>query len=174
MLQAVIRFLEVKGRIEGATTVTVTKNEILYSLTKPAAFILALLLNGRSRAVRYFRSVFFFPDSQLEIPLARFLARECGMIPVEVGTPYLHRELMAPELELLPDGPVLSEGQDVELQLDRARAGRAGTRGDPARPLTQCSVMRRLSKCVARRSGCAVRRGEKPEGTRTYVRTWSP
>ncbi|MCU0856312.1 MAG: ferredoxin:protochlorophyllide reductase (ATP-dependent) subunit N, partial [Rhodobacteraceae bacterium] len=33
------------------------------------------------------RSVFFFPDSQLEIPLARFLTRECGMEAVEVGTP---------------------------------------------------------------------------------------
>ncbi len=71
------------------------------------------------------RSVFFFPDSQLEIPLARFLARECGMRPVEVGTPYLHREILGPDLDLLPAGPVLSEGQDVERQLDRARAARA-------------------------------------------------
>jgi light-independent protochlorophyllide reductase subunit N len=31
------------------------------------------------------KSVFFFPDSQLEIPLARFLTRECGMEAVEVG-----------------------------------------------------------------------------------------
>lgn len=65
------------------------------------------------------KTVFLFPDSQLEIPLARFLARECGMRPVEVGTPYLHRALTAPELDLLPTGPVLSEGQDVDLQLDR-------------------------------------------------------
>ncbi len=71
------------------------------------------------------KSVFFFPDSQLEIPLARFLTRECGMTAVEVGTPYLHRDLMAPELALLAEGPVLSEGQDVDLQLDRARAARA-------------------------------------------------
>lgn len=71
------------------------------------------------------KSVFFFPDSQLEIPLARFLTRECGMTAVEVGTPYLHRELMAPELALLAHGPVISEGQDVDLQLDRARAARA-------------------------------------------------
>lgn len=61
----------------------------------------------------------FFPDSQLELPLARFLARECGMVPVEVGTPYLHRDLMGPELDLLPEGTRLSEGQDVDLQLDR-------------------------------------------------------
>jgi light-independent protochlorophyllide reductase subunit N len=70
------------------------------------------------------KSVFFFPDSQLEIPLARFLTRECGMTAVEVGTPFLHRDLMAPELALLAEGPVLSEGQDVDLQLDRVRAAR--------------------------------------------------
>lgn len=68
------------------------------------------------------RSLFLFPDSQLEIPLARFLARECGMRPLEVGTPFLHRALMAPELALLPQGPMLSEGQDVDLQLDRHAA----------------------------------------------------
>jgi light-independent protochlorophyllide reductase subunit N len=42
------------------------------------------------------KSVFFFPDSQLEIPLARFLTRECGMTAVEVGTPYLHAASSAP------------------------------------------------------------------------------
>ncbi|MCW1920190.1 ferredoxin:protochlorophyllide reductase (ATP-dependent) subunit N [Rhodobacter sp. KR11] len=69
------------------------------------------------------KSIFFFPDSQMEIPLARFLARECGMRPLEVGTPYLHRELMGPELDLLPQ-TVLSEGQDVDLQLDRLAAAK--------------------------------------------------
>jgi light-independent protochlorophyllide reductase subunit N len=68
------------------------------------------------------KTVFFFPDSQLEIPLARFLARECGMTPVEIGTPYLHRDILGPDLDLLPEGPILSEGQDVDLQLDRQRA----------------------------------------------------
>ena len=38
-----LRFLEVKGRVEGADTVTVTRNEILYSLNKPEQFILALV-----------------------------------------------------------------------------------------------------------------------------------
>ena len=37
------------------------------------------------------KRVFFFPDSQLEVPLARFLSRELSMQLVEVGTPYLHR-----------------------------------------------------------------------------------
>jgi len=69
------------------------------------------------------KSAFFFPDSQLEIPIARFLARECGMDLVEVGQPFIHSQHMAEELALLPDCTV-SEGQDVEKQLDRARAAR--------------------------------------------------
>lgn len=68
------------------------------------------------------KRIFFFPDSQLEIPLARFLARELSMQLVEVGTPYLHRNHLASELALLPAGTALSEGQDVERQLDRCRA----------------------------------------------------
>ena len=70
------------------------------------------------------KSVFFFPDSQLEIPLARFLTRECGMTAIEVGSPYIHDALHGPDLDLLPAGPQISEGQDVDLQLDRARAAR--------------------------------------------------
>ena len=70
------------------------------------------------------RRVFFFPDSQLELPLARFVARELGMVPVEVGTPYLHRVHMAEELAWLPAGTRLSEGQDVERQLERCRSAR--------------------------------------------------
>jgi light-independent protochlorophyllide reductase subunit N len=66
------------------------------------------------------RRVFFFPDSQLEVPLARFLAEECGMTPIEVGTPYLHQQIVAAELPRLA-GVQLSEGQDVERQLDRCR-----------------------------------------------------
>ncbi len=67
------------------------------------------------------KRIFFFPDSQLEPPIARFLARELGMRPVEVGTPFLHREHLAAELALLPPDVRLSEGQDVERQLDRCR-----------------------------------------------------
>ena len=66
--------------------------------------------------------IFFFPDSQLEIPLARFVHRELGMDLVEVGTPYLHRQHMAPELAWLPAGTRISEGQDVDLQLERCLA----------------------------------------------------
>ncbi|WP_431204538.1 ferredoxin:protochlorophyllide reductase (ATP-dependent) subunit N [Bradyrhizobium betae] len=70
------------------------------------------------------RRIFLFPDSQLEIPLARFLSRELSMHLIEVGTPYLHREHLAEELRLLPNDVVLSEGQDVDLQLDRCRMAR--------------------------------------------------
>lgn len=38
-----LRFIEVKGRVKGADTVTVTKNEILTALNKPEQFILAIV-----------------------------------------------------------------------------------------------------------------------------------
>lgn len=88
---------------------------------------------GRERAKRSLeryrpalegKRITFLPDSQLEIPLARFLASELGMIPVEVGTPYLHRAHLAHDLAALPAGTRISEGQDVERQLDRVRADR--------------------------------------------------
>jgi light-independent protochlorophyllide reductase subunit N len=68
--------------------------------------------------------IFLFPDSQLEIPLARFLSRELAARVIEAGTPYLHRQHLAEELAMLPPGIALSEGQDVERQLDRCRAAR--------------------------------------------------
>ena len=46
---------------------------------------------ARHRAQLDGKSIFLVPDSQLEIPLARFLSRELGMRLVEVGTPYLHQ-----------------------------------------------------------------------------------
>ena len=55
-----LRFIEVKGRVAGADTVTVTKNEILYSLNKPDDFILAMVAFGAdgSHEVRYLRRPF--------------------------------------------------------------------------------------------------------------------
>lgn len=70
------------------------------------------------------KSIFFFPDSQLEVPLARFLATELGMHLIEVGTPYLHQEHLDQELPALPTDVQLSEGQDVEKQLDRCLAAK--------------------------------------------------
>ncbi len=77
----------------------------------------------RHRAVLAGKRVFFFPDSQMEPSLARFLSQELGMTPVEVGTPYLNRDLVGCEIDALPGVP-LSEGQDVDRQLDRCRAER--------------------------------------------------
>ena len=70
------------------------------------------------------RRVSFLPDSQLEIPIARFLAQECGMDLVEVGVPYLDRSVMASELDWMPEVVRLSEGQDVDRQLERVRSDR--------------------------------------------------
>ena len=77
---------------------------------------------ARHRSALEGKRIFFFPDSQLEVPLARFLSRELGMGLAEVGSPYLHRQHLAAELALLPAGTLLSEGQDVDRQLDRCRA----------------------------------------------------
>jgi superfamily II DNA or RNA helicase len=55
-----LRFLEVKGRAAGAETITVTKNEILYSLNKPEDFILAIVEfhSDGSHRVHYIRKPF--------------------------------------------------------------------------------------------------------------------
>ena len=55
-----LRFIEVKGRVTGAATITVTRNEILYSLNKPDDFILAIVefLDDDSHRVHYVRQPF--------------------------------------------------------------------------------------------------------------------
>ncbi|MEL7524582.1 MAG: ferredoxin:protochlorophyllide reductase (ATP-dependent) subunit N [Pseudomonadota bacterium] len=68
------------------------------------------------------KRIFLFPDSQLEPSLARFLCREISAEIIEVGSPYLHRDHVAGELALLPPGVALSEGQDVDRQIERCRA----------------------------------------------------
>ena len=55
-----LRFIEVKGRVSGAATITVTRNEILYSLNKPDDFILGIVefLEGDAHRVHYVREPF--------------------------------------------------------------------------------------------------------------------
>ncbi|MDP3938596.1 MAG: DUF3883 domain-containing protein, partial [Deltaproteobacteria bacterium] len=55
-----LRFIEVKGRVAGAATITVTRNEILYSLNKPEDFILAIVefLTDDTCRVHYVRRPF--------------------------------------------------------------------------------------------------------------------
>ncbi len=89
--------------------------------------ILEPLVTRAHQALKPYREIlsgkrlFLLPESQLEIPLARFLQRECGMELIEVGTPYLNREMMNKELDLLPENTKVVEGQHVEKQLDRVR-----------------------------------------------------
>ena len=87
---------------------------------------MTLSLRDQSAIVGIGQSAYgrFLPDSQLELPLARFLAGELGMNLVEVGTPYLHKGHLIDELAALPPGTLISEGQDVEKQLDRVQASR--------------------------------------------------
>jgi light-independent protochlorophyllide reductase subunit N len=70
------------------------------------------------------KRIFFFPDSQLEIPIARFLSRELGMLLTEVGTPFLHKQHLAEEMAMMPAGVQISEGQHVENQIDRCRSAK--------------------------------------------------
>ncbi len=102
-----------------ADTFGVTPERFASAIAAPAQRARTSL--QRYRSALEGKRMFFFPDSQLEIPLARFLARECGVELLEVGTPYLDRLLVEAELALLPR-TVLSEGQDVEKQLDRCKA----------------------------------------------------
>jgi len=59
-----LRFIEVKGRVEGATTITVSKNEILAGLNKPEDFILAVVevifVDGKAKPknIHYLRKPF--------------------------------------------------------------------------------------------------------------------
>ena len=55
-----LRFIEVKGRVSGAPTITVTRNEILYSLNKPDDFILAIVefLGDGQHKAHYLRRPF--------------------------------------------------------------------------------------------------------------------
>jgi superfamily II DNA or RNA helicase len=76
-----LRFIEVKGRVAGADTITVTKNEILYSLNKPDDYILAIVEfhdDGSHRAYhvrRPFRREPDFGVTSVNYSLAELLAR---------------------------------------------------------------------------------------------------
>jgi len=79
-----LRFIEVKGRVSGADTVTVTKNEILYSFNKPDDFILALVefLDSESHRVHYLRRPFErsgvttdFNGASVNFPFAELMRR---------------------------------------------------------------------------------------------------
>ena len=79
-----LRFIEVKGRVQDAETITVTKNEILYALNTPDAFIFAMVafLPDGSHRVHYLRRPFedrgittSFNGASINFPFADLLAR---------------------------------------------------------------------------------------------------
>ena len=76
-----LRFIEVKGRITGAATITVTRNEILYSLNMPDDFILAIVefTDADSHQVHYLREPFRrepdFGVTSVNYDFAELLAR---------------------------------------------------------------------------------------------------
>ncbi|MHB1162335.1 MAG: helicase-related protein [Chloroflexota bacterium] len=76
-----LRFIEVKGRVAGADTITVTRNEVLFSLNKPDDFILAIVefLPGDEYSVHYLRRPFQrepdFGVTSVNYDLAGLLAR---------------------------------------------------------------------------------------------------
>ena len=55
-----LRFIEVKGRVRGADAITVTRNEVLYSLNQPEDYRLAIVefLDGGGHRVHYLRRPF--------------------------------------------------------------------------------------------------------------------
>ncbi len=76
-----LRFIEVKGRVSGAPTITVTRNEILYSLNKPEDYILGIVefLDGGEHRVHYVREPFQrepdFGVTSVNYDFAELLAR---------------------------------------------------------------------------------------------------
>lgn len=76
-----LRFIEVKGRVSGADTITVTRNEILYSLNKPDDFILSIVefLDDTTHRVHYARKPFQrepdFGVTSVNYDFAELLAR---------------------------------------------------------------------------------------------------
>jgi light-independent protochlorophyllide reductase subunit N len=70
------------------------------------------------------KRIHFLPDSQLEIPMARFLSEECGLGVNEVGTPFHDQLVMRGELARLPKDVPMVEGQDLDPALARVRASR--------------------------------------------------
>ncbi|WP_313951149.1 DUF3883 domain-containing protein [Accumulibacter sp.] len=79
-----LRFIEVKGRVSGAPTITVTRNEILCSLNKPEDFILAIVefLDAETHKVHYLHQPFQrepdFNAVTVDYDFAGFLVRAEG------------------------------------------------------------------------------------------------
>jgi light-independent protochlorophyllide reductase subunit N len=90
--------------------------ELPYQRAKRAVASHASKLEGKR--------VHFLPDSQLEIPMARFLSEECGLSINEIGTPFHDQLIMRGELRRLSPDVRIVEGQDLDPALNRVREAR--------------------------------------------------
>lgn len=79
---------------------------------------------GHQREKLQGKTIAFLPDSQLELPLARFLSRECDMQVESITTPFHDPQIMASEQALLGDNLEIVEGGDLESRLDMVRERR--------------------------------------------------
>ena len=77
-----MRFIEVKGRVDGAETVMVTRQEVITSLHEPGKYILAIVWieNGMAAAPRYVRGALAnsepsFEQTAIQFSLDRLLKR---------------------------------------------------------------------------------------------------
>ena len=78
-----LRFIEVTGRVAGAKTVTITKNEILTALNKPDQFILAVVeVDGEKTKVQYLSKIFSkepdFAVTSVNYDIGELLAMNSG------------------------------------------------------------------------------------------------
>ncbi|MCY4117631.1 MAG: helicase-related protein [Caldilineaceae bacterium] len=79
-----LRFIEVKGRVSGAASITVTRNEVLYSLNQPESYILAIVEFTKSggHRVHYLRRPFQrepdFGVTSVNYSFAELLTRATG------------------------------------------------------------------------------------------------
>lgn len=77
-----LRFIEVKGRIDGADTVMITRQEVITSLNQPEKFILAIVQveSGMAREPRYVRGALDtreppFEQNAIQFNIKRLLER---------------------------------------------------------------------------------------------------
>ncbi|MEM6543558.1 MAG: ferredoxin:protochlorophyllide reductase (ATP-dependent) subunit N [Pseudomonadota bacterium] len=96
-------------------------NDALFEATVAAPRSRARQAVGYQREKLRGKRIAFLPDSQLELPLARFLSRECAMDVESITTPFHDPNLMASESNLLGEHPDLIEGGDLETRLEHVR-----------------------------------------------------
>ena len=90
-------FIEVKGRVVGARTFTITKNEVLHALNKSSAYVLALVAVDGDEAtdLRYIRKPFVGSDevlfgvTSLNVAWDVFPKRSRGTTPGTTSCPIL-------------------------------------------------------------------------------------